>query len=81
MFLRISAKKGRKVAYVAVARKMLTIVWHLLVNCEKYVEEGFSKKSAVLARSGNGGSGGGSVSLADMIAVLRNAGFVVSGKG
>jgi transposase len=77
MFLRISAKKGRKVAYVAVARKLLTIVWHLLVNCEKYVEEGFSKK-AVLVRSD---SGSGSVSLEAMIAVLRNAGYVVSGKG
>ena len=45
MFLRVSAKKGRKVAYVAVARKLLTVVWHLLVNCEKYVEEGFLKKT------------------------------------
>ena len=43
MFLRIASKKGVKTAYVAVARKLLTVVWHLLVNGEKYVEEGFSK--------------------------------------
>jgi len=45
-----------------------------------YVEEGFSKKTGVLVRSGSG-SGGGFVSLGAMIAVLRNAGYVVSGKG
>ncbi len=41
--LRMRAKKGKKTAYVAVARKMLTVIWHLLVNGELYVEEGFSK--------------------------------------
>ncbi|MDR2700321.1 MAG: transposase, partial [Nitrososphaerota archaeon] len=43
IFWRIVAKKGKKVAYVAVARKMLTVVWHLLFNGELYVEEKFSK--------------------------------------
>ena len=80
MFLCISVKKGRKVVYVVVARKLLTIVWYLLVNCEMYVEEGFSKKITVLVWSGNGG-GGGSVSLESMIVILGNAGYVVSGKG
>jgi len=44
LFLRVVAKKGKKTAYVAVARKMLTVIWHLLVNGEAYVEEGFEKK-------------------------------------
>jgi len=39
LFLRVMAKKGKKTAYVAVARKMLTVIWHLLVNGEKYVKE------------------------------------------
>lgn len=81
MFNRISVKRGRKVAYVAVARKILTIVWHLLCNCERYVEEGFSKKTAVRVRTVSGGGGGGgvlSVSLDVLVEVLRNAGFVVS---
>jgi transposase len=43
LFLRVQAKKGKKTAYVAVARKMLTVIWHLLVNDEKFVEEGFEK--------------------------------------
>lgn len=30
-FMRVRAKKGSKTAYVAVDRKMLTVVWHLLV--------------------------------------------------
>ena len=76
MFNRISVKRGRKVAYVAVARKILTIVWHLLCNSEKYVEEGFSKKTVVRVRSSNGGVL--PVSLDALAEVLRNAGFVVS---
>jgi transposase len=47
LFLRVMAKKGKKTAYVAVARKMLTVIWHLLVNGEKYVEDGFQKKFRV----------------------------------
>jgi len=46
----VRVKKGVQTAYVAVARKMLTVVWHLLVNGEMYVEEGFSK-SAVKIRA------------------------------
>jgi transposase len=73
MFNRIAAKKGRKVAYVAVARKMLAVVWHLLVNGERFVDDGFLKK-VVWVRS----DGVGAVSFEDMIKTLRNAGFVVS---
>jgi len=61
------------VAYVAVARKMLGVVWYLLVCGELYVEEGFSKV-AVRVQSG----GGVSFSLEDMVMVLRNSGYVVS---
>ena len=32
-------KTGYKKAIVAVARKMLRIVWHLLVNDEEYIDE------------------------------------------
>ena len=48
MFWRIASRKCRNVAYVAVARKLLTVVWHLLFNDEVFVEEGFSKKSVVV---------------------------------
>jgi transposase len=71
-FMRVRAKKGNKTAYVAVARKMLTIVWHLLVNGEKYVEDGFEKTvgSRKVAY-------GGHVPLEEMAKVLRSAGYIV----
>lgn len=73
-YLRVKARKGEKAAIVAVARKMLTIIHHLLVNGERYVEEGFEKRlkcrRTVYA---------GHVPLEDMAAVLRSAGYVVSG--
>jgi transposase len=73
-YLRVKAKKGEKTAIVAVARKMLTIIWHLLVKGEKYVEEGFEKTirnmKAVYC---------GHVPLDEMAEVLRSAGYVVSG--
>jgi transposase len=71
-FLRVKARKGKNTAYVAVARKMLTIIWHLLVNDEMYAEEGFSK----VVRSGKVAYGD-SVSFEDMARILRCAGYVV----
>ena len=38
-FLRIQAKKGSKVAAVALARKVLCILHHLLINQEMYLED------------------------------------------
>ena len=38
-FERLMPKTGYKKAIVAVARKMLRIVWHLLVNDEEYIDE------------------------------------------
>jgi transposase len=72
LFLRVMAKKGKKTAYVAVARKMLTVIWHLLVNGEKYVEDGFQKKIRV-----DKIAYGGHVPLEVMAEVLRTAGYSV----
>jgi transposase len=74
LFLRVRAKKGNKTAYVAVARKMLTVIWHLLVNGEKYVEDGFEKTISLRKVAY-----GGQVPLEQMAQVLRGAGYVVSG--
>ena len=73
-YLRVKARKGERTAVVAVARKMLTIIWHLLVNGERYVEEGFEKR----VRGGRAVYAG-YVPLEDMVAVLRGAGYVVRG--
>jgi transposase len=74
LFLRVTAKKGKKTAYVAVARKMLTVIWHLLVNGEKYVEDGFEK--TVRSRKD---VYRGHVPLEEMAAVLRSSGYIVNG--
>jgi hypothetical protein len=73
MFERIFVKKGRKGRLLLLSGKLLTAVWHLLCNMERYVEVGFSKKcvgvqSLVVE----------SFSFEDMVATLRNVGFVVS---
>ena len=74
LFLRVMAKKGKKTAYVAVARKMLTVIWHLLVNGEKYAEDGFEKIAKSVRRAY-----AGHVPLEEMAEVLRSAGYIVSG--
>ena len=73
-YLRVKARKGEKTAIVAVARKMLAIIWHLLVNGEKYVEEGFVKKLRAVRVAGLE-----HVALEDMASVLRSAGYVIKG--
>jgi transposase len=72
LFLRVMAKKGKKTAYVAVARKMLTVIWHLLANGEKYVEEGFEKTVRRFKAPYCG-----HVPLEEMAEVLRSAGYIV----
>jgi transposase len=72
LFNRIVAKKGKKVVFV-VARKMLAVVWHLLCNNVKYVDDGFSKRAVwvrcVVVEF---------LSFEIMVETLRNVGFVVS---
>jgi transposase len=72
-YLRVQARHGPKTAIVALARKMLTIIHHLLVNDERYVEEGYSKVKVCGKRLVVG------VSFEDMVLILRNAGYVVKG--
>jgi len=72
-YLRVEARKGKKVAIVALARKILTIIYHILANREPYVEEDFKKSPRLEApRYVNG------LSLEDMAEILRNSGYLVS---
>lgn len=73
-YLRLKARKGDKVAIVALARKMLTIIHHLLVNREEYVEDGFEKRMR-----GRRSIQFRGVPLEEMVGVLREAGYVVKG--
>jgi hypothetical protein len=78
MFWRVASKKCKNVAYVAVARKMLTVIWHLLLNDEVFVEKVFSKKSVVM-RSVSIDSKG--LSLDDVAGILGCAVKMVSDNG
>lgn len=49
-FLRILPRKGYKKAIVAVARKMIRIVWHLLINDEEFHDESAKPKNVVVPK-------------------------------
>ncbi|MCL2643759.1 MAG: IS110 family transposase [Candidatus Bathyarchaeota archaeon] len=79
MFWRIASKRCKNVAYVAVARKLLTVIWHLLLNDEVFVEEGFSKKSPVaVVKSKISDDSSKGLSLDDVSGVLGCAVKLVS---
>lgn len=73
-FLKIQVKKGPMVAAVALARKVLCIIHHLLVNKEMFEEDGFKKwriprfKPAIASNE---------MSLKEMIDFVVKAGYVV----
>jgi len=70
-FLRVTARRGKKKAYVALARKILCIIHHLLVNGEEYVEEGFAKRLRVRMRTLE------DIPLQEMAEILIGAGYLV----
>jgi len=74
-FLRVAARRGKKKAYVALARKILCIIHHLLVNGEEYVEEGFVKKVRIRVRALE------EVSLEEMAGILVGVGYLVRAPG
>jgi transposase len=74
-YLRVAARRGKKKAVVALARKILCIIHHLLVNGEDYVEKGFVKSSRLRVRAL------AHVSLEEMAEVLRSSGYVVQSRG
>lgn len=76
-FLKIQLKKGAKKAAVALARKILCILHHLLVNKEKYQENGNIKsKPFKFDRT----SSPIQMTEEDMINTLVNAGYIIKKK-
>ncbi len=73
-FLHILAKKGKKKAIVALARKVLCILHHLLMNREKYQDSEMSKTKKVKL---NWDSSPIQMTEQDMINVLVDAGYTV----
>lgn len=73
-FIRIQARKGKKKAVVALARKILCILHHLLIHREKYQEEGNSKAKPVKL---DWTSSPIQITEQEMIDTLVKAGYVV----
>ena len=73
--MRIQAKKGSKVAAVALARKILCILHHLLINQEMYLEDRAKKnmRKKLLKQPNHI-----EMSIQEMIDCIVQAGYVVS---
>jgi transposase len=74
-FLRVKARKGHNVAIVALARKILCILYHLLMNQEIYQEDGAEKSRT--SRIDWSSSTTGKMSLQTMIEIIAKAGYEV----
>jgi transposase len=70
-FLRVAARRGKKKAYVALARKILCIIYHLLITGEEYVETGFVKRVRVSMKMLE------ALPLKEMARILADAGYLV----
>jgi len=68
------ARRGKNVAIVALARKMLIVLHHLLVNQEIYKDNGLAKSKEVKVRFSEESN---YPSLEEMIEVLLGAGYLV----
>ncbi|HEY9247437.1 MAG TPA: transposase, partial [Candidatus Methanoperedens sp.] len=74
-FLRVKARQGFNKAIVALARKVLCILHHLLTNREPYTEDGETpvKKSKITKENTSV-----TMTADEMIKILSEAGYVVS---
>jgi transposase len=74
-YLRIRARSGHNVAIIALARKILCILYHLLMNREMYVEDDGSKKSK--SKRNYRTSSPRAMDIQDMIDFIRQSGYEV----
>jgi transposase len=72
-FLKIKARRGTKIGVVALARKVLCILYHLLINQETYQEDLLGKPRAFKYFSVRSTS----MSLDEMIKTIIKAGYEV----
>ncbi len=72
-FQRILMRKGKKIAIVALARKLLSIIHHLLKNNENYIEDELKPKKISLPKFQSISE----LSLDEMIDIISKAGFTV----
>jgi transposase len=73
-YLRILAKKGKNAATVALARKMICTLYHLLINQEMYKDDGLEKPKQVKVKYSDTSN---CPSLEEMIRIIGEAGYKV----
>ena len=73
-FLRIKARRGTKIGVVALARKVLCILYHLLIHQEIYHDDLLGKPRRIEHLSAYSTT---SMSLDEMIKTIINAGYEV----
>ncbi len=74
-YLRIRARRGANVAIVALARKILCILYHLLMNQEMYEEPGVAKKTRSIRIDQS--SSQREFTAQEMIDILRKSGYQI----
>ena len=72
-FQRILMRKGKKIAIVALARKLLSIIHHLLANNEKYNEDELKPKKVKALKFQDISE----LSLDEMIEIISRAGYTI----
>ena len=75
-YLRVKASRGHNVAIVAVARKLLVIIHHLLVTGEEYLEEGLKPKRIKAIKPGDL-----TVPFEEALSLLAKSGFMALDAG
>jgi transposase len=74
-YLRVRARRGANVAIVALARKILCILYHLLMNQEMYEEPGVTKRTRPIRIDQS--SSHREFTAQDMIDILQRSGYEV----
>jgi len=74
-YLRIKARSGHNLAIIALARKILCILHHLLMNREKYVEDDGGKKPK--SKKNYRTSSPRVMDIQEMIDIIRQSGYEV----
>ena len=72
-FLRIKARRGTKIGLVALARKVLCILYHLIISQETYQDDSLGKPRSVKYSRMQSAT----MSLEDMIGIIVKAGYEV----
>jgi transposase len=75
-YLRIRGRRGHNIAIVATARKLLDIIWHLLITGEEYIDKHYVKKTIKKSRKETL-----KLALEEAIPLLKQAGYTIIAPG